>query len=68
MTPPRRRIDDRIRELSSKVQFAADSDLDPVLQELLRLVHEKGERLKIRAARLLLNGEQLEPERRRSFQ
>ncbi len=64
---PQRRIDDRIRKLCTKLKAAASAsarDVEPVLQELLGLVHRKNERLKRRAARLLLKGEHLEPERR----
>ena len=61
---PQRRIDDRIRELCARAQAATDGDLESILQELLALIHRKDERLKRRAGRLLLNHEQLEPERR----
>jgi len=62
---PQRRIDDRIRKLCTKLKAAASArDVEPVLQEILGLVHRKNERLKRRAARLLLKGEHLEPERR----
>lgn len=57
-----RRIDDRIRQLCAVA--ATDDDSEPFLQELLQLVHVKSERLRTRAARLLLNSEHLEPERR----
>ena len=60
---PQRRIDDRIRQLSAQLVAAQDGDLEPLLQKLLELVHQKNERLRTRAARLLLNGEHLEPER-----
>ena len=62
-----RRIDDRIRKLCATAKVAPDGDLEPMLQELLALVHEKGERLRKRAVKLLLKGEKLEPERRQSF-
>lgn len=62
MRAPQRRIDDRIRNLCARVM--ADGDVGPVLQELLELVHQKVEVLKVRAARVLLKGERLEPERR----
>lgn len=41
--------------------------LGPALlgQQLINLIHQKGERLRSRAARLLIKGEHLEPERRR---
>jgi hypothetical protein len=61
---PQRRIDDRIRKLCATAQAASHRDLEPILQELLALVHQKVERLRRRAARLLLKGEHLEPERR----
>lgn len=63
-----RRVDDRIRELYAKASSAPNEDLEPILQELLALVHRKSERLKRRAARLLLKGDHLEPERRKSLQ
>ena len=66
MRTHRRRIDDRLRELSAMALASADEDLEPILQELLELVHAKSERLKRRAARLLLNSERLESERRAS--
>jgi hypothetical protein len=59
-----RRIDDRLRQLCAKSLTAADGELEPIRQELLKLLHHKVERLKRRAARLLLGGEHLEPERR----
>ena len=61
---PDRRIDDRIRRLCAKAMASSDGDLEPVRRELLKLVRQKMERLKKRAARLFLKGEQLEPERR----
>ena len=64
MSAPQRRIDDRIRLICAKVSGASNGDVEPALKELLTLVHEKSERLKLRAARLLLNGEHLEGERR----
>lgn len=63
-----RRVDDRIRELYAKAATASSGDLEPILQELLELVHQKLERLKRRAARLLLKGAHLEPERRKTLQ
>lgn len=61
---PQRRIDDRIRDLCVRLKAASHGDLDTILQELLRLVHQKNDRLKRRAARLLLKGDHMEPERR----
>jgi hypothetical protein len=68
MSAPQRRLDDRLQELCARAKTAVDGDLEPILQEFLALVHWKGERLKARAARLLLNGDRLEPERRKSMQ
>jgi len=65
MRLPQRRIDDKLRNLCAKVLAASDDgELECVRQEFLALVHEKLQRLKSRAARLFLNGEHLEPERR----
>ena len=64
MRPPLRRIDDRIHGLFEKIRAAPDDDVDAILHELLRLIHQKNERLKRRAARFLLKGARLEPERR----
>jgi hypothetical protein len=65
---PRRRLDDRIRAVCAKIEAASDGDLATFLQELLKLVHEKNERLKSRAAKLklMLNGQRPDPERRTS--
>lgn len=61
---PQRRIDDRLRKLCAKAIIAPDGDRETILQEVLELVHQKSERLKRRAARLLLKGSHLEPERK----
>lgn len=66
MRVPQRRIDDRLLKLCAKAKAARDGDSRPILQEILKLVHQKNERLKRRAARLLLNGEHLEGERRQT--
>ncbi len=68
MSVPKRRIDDRIRQLCAKATSASNGDAESALQELLVLVHLKAERLKGLAARLLLNGQRLDGERRKSFQ
>jgi len=67
MSFPQRRIDDRIRAACAKAVAASSEDLEHFLQEFLLLVHEKSERLKARAVRLLVKGERLEHERRDSF-
>jgi hypothetical protein len=67
MPVPRRRLDDRLREICAKLRTASNGELEDSLQELLALIHRKAERLKARGGRLLLQGEQLEPERRKSM-
>lgn len=67
MSLPQRRIDDRIRAACAKAIAASSEDLEQILQEFLGLVHEKSERLKARAVRLLVKGEHMEKERRDSF-
>jgi hypothetical protein len=67
MSVPQRRIDDHLIAICAKVTAASSGDVQDILQELLAGVHQKAERLKTRAARLLLNGEQLETERRKSM-
>jgi hypothetical protein len=64
MFVPQRRLDDRLRALCLRAKTAPNGELVFILQELLALVHRKTERLKRRAGRLLLKGEELEPERR----
>jgi hypothetical protein len=65
---PQRRIDDRIRALCAKAKDAPEDGLDTHLHDLLELFRQKNERLRTRAARLLLKNERLEPERRASMQ
>jgi hypothetical protein len=62
-----RRMDDRIRAVCARLKDATEGGFETLLQELLELVHQKNARLKRRAARLLLKGEPLEPERRASM-
>jgi len=64
MRIPQRRIDDRLRTLCVKALHASLDELECIREELITLVHQKCERLKRRAARLLLMGDHLEPERR----
>jgi hypothetical protein len=64
MSVPQRRIDDRLHKLWAKVEAASDVDVKAIRQEILTLIHQKSERLKTRAAKLLLKGEHLDPERR----
>lgn len=67
MSAPQRRLDDHLRAICAKLITTPGDELEDILQELLRLVHRKAERIKARAGRLLLKGEQLEPERRKSM-
>ena len=64
MQIPQRRIDDRLSKLCVRALTAPDRELEGIPQELLALVDQKIQRLKRRAARLLLKGDHLEPERR----
>ena len=64
MDIPQRRLDDRLRTLCGQALHASVDELKFIREELLSLIHQKVERLKRRGARLLLNGDHLEPERR----
>lgn len=64
MDVPQRRIDDQLRRICKKALTASDQERERILAEMLELVHAKSERLKRRAAKLLLSGKSLEPERR----
>jgi len=64
----RRRIDDRIRAACLRAVKASDGNEISALQELLSLVKQKSERLKNRAAKILLNQGHPDVERRRRFQ
>ncbi len=66
MSSPERRIDDRIRILCSKLAAPPNGDFENLLQELLELIHEKVERLRTSAARLLLKGEPLESQQQKT--
>ena len=64
--PPRmhtRRLDDRIRYLSTQINGAPEGEVDSILQELLAAIHEKLERLRTRAARQFLHGQASEERR-----
>src|SRR5258707_15246176 len=56
---PDRRLDDRIRHLSTQLAGASNIDVEPMLQELLAAIHEKLERLRTRAAERFLHGKRL---------
>lgn len=61
---PQRRIDDRIYKLFTELQEAEEGDVETLLQMLLELIRQKNERLKTRAAKVLLKGKPLGRERR----
>jgi hypothetical protein len=66
MSPPQRRIEDRIRELCAKALAATDDgDLEPALRELSHLLSGTIEHLRKRATSVLVEGKPLlEPRRR----
>ena len=66
MGVPLRRLDDRIRAACSRL-VNSNGAFEDAVNDFLTLLHGKSERLKSRAGRLLLNGEHLEGERRKSF-
>ena len=65
---PARRLDDRIRHLSTQMMEASNGELEAILQELLAAIHEKLERLRIRAAQRFLLGEPSEERRTVPYQ
>ena len=66
MSPPNRRIEDRIRELCARAAAATDGDLEPVLQELLQLLRTTVEHMRESATKLLIEGAPLPEPRRRA--
>lgn len=58
-----RRVDDRIRELSAKAVRASDDEAGPVLQELLRLMREKLNKVRNMAATHMIEGKNLKDRR-----
>jgi len=66
MAPLQRRIEDRIRELSVNAVSARDGDLEPVLQELARLLRGTVVHMRKSAASLLVEGKPLPEPRRRN--
>jgi hypothetical protein len=65
MPPPKRRIEDRIRELCSKAVATPNGDLEPTLEELSQLLHGTIEHMRKRATSLLIERKRLlEPRRR----
>jgi len=66
MSPPQRRIKDRIRELCANAVAATDGDLEAALQELSQLLRGTIEHMRGSATRLLVEGTPLLEPRRRS--
>lgn len=66
MSPPQRRIEDRIRELCAKAVAASDGDLEPTLQELSQLLRGTIAHMRNSATKLLLEGKRLPEPRRRA--
>ena len=65
MSPPQRRVEDRIRALCASVVTATDGDLEPALQELSQLLRGTIEHMREGAKSLLVEGKPLlEPRRR----
>ena len=66
MSPPQRRIEDRIRELCANAKRATNDDLEPILQELSQLLRGAIEHMRKGAATLLVEGKPLSEPRRRA--
>jgi hypothetical protein len=56
MSPPQRRIEDRIRELCANAKSATNDDLEPILQELSQLLRATIEHMRKGATTLLVRG------------
>ena len=66
MSPPERRIEDRIRELCTKAGAdATDGDLQVILRELSQLLRGTIEHMRKDATSLLVEGKPLSEPRRR---
>ena len=66
MSPPERRIEDRIRYLCAKVATAPDGDLETALRELSQLLRGTIEHMRESATKLLVEGTPLPEPRRRA--
>ena len=67
MSPPERRIEDRIRQLCAKAVAAPGGDLAPTaMQELSRLLRATIEHMRESATNLLIRGKPLSEPRRRA--
>jgi hypothetical protein len=58
-----RRLDDRIRMLSTRIENAMNGEVEIITHELLAAIHEKLDRLRTRAANQFLHGKNLEERR-----
>ena len=65
MSPPQRRIEDRIRELCANAEAATDGDLEQALQELSQLLRGTIEHMRKGATCLLVEVKPLSEPRRR---
>lgn len=66
MSPPQRRIEDRIRELCAKAAAASDADLELALRELSQLLSATIEHMRKSATSLLIKRKPLSEPRRRA--
>ncbi len=66
MSPPSRRIEDRIRDLCANAAVATDGDLELLLQELSQLLRTTVEHMRESATKLLIEGAPLSEPRRRA--
>jgi len=66
MSPPSRRIEDRIRDLCVKAAAATDGDLEAVLQEVSQLLRTTVEHMRESARKLLIEAAPLPEPRRRA--
>ena len=66
MSPPQRRIEDRIRDLCAKAVDATGGDLEPALQELSQLLGGTIKHMRESETRLLIEGTPLPEPRRRA--
>ena len=66
MSPPQRRIEDRIRELCAKAVAATDGDREPALLELSNFLRRTIEHMRTSATNLLVERTPLREPRRRA--
>jgi hypothetical protein len=66
MSPPQRRIEDRIREICATAVTATDGELEPALRELSQLLRGTIDHMRKSATKLLVEGTPLVEPRRRA--